>query len=53
MGEWSEYFDDFPKENPANYVGKKFDPRRQLRSVKLSKTLLDKLVMDSKSWTRR
>jgi hypothetical protein len=26
MGEWSEYFEDFPEENPANYVGGKFDP---------------------------
>jgi hypothetical protein len=27
MGEWSEYFEDFPEENPANYVAGKFDPR--------------------------
>ncbi len=27
MGEWSEYFEDFPEENPANYVGNRFDPR--------------------------
>ena len=27
MGEWSEYFDDFPEENPANYVGTQFDPK--------------------------
>ena len=26
MGEWSEYFEDFPEENPANYVGDCFDP---------------------------
>jgi len=26
MGEWSEYFEDFPEENPGNYVGGKFDP---------------------------
>ncbi len=26
MGEWSEYFEDFPEENPANYVGGRFDP---------------------------
>jgi hypothetical protein len=25
MGEWSEYFEDFPDENPANYVGNRFD----------------------------
>ena len=27
MGEWSEYFEDFPEENPANYVGSRFDPK--------------------------
>lgn len=27
MGEWSEYFEDFPEENPANYVGNCFDPK--------------------------
>jgi len=27
MGEWSEYFDDFPEENPANWVNGRFDPR--------------------------
>lgn len=27
MGEWSEYFEDFPEENPANYVGDRFDPK--------------------------
>lgn len=27
MGEWSEYFEDFPEENPANYVGNRFDPK--------------------------
>lgn len=26
MGEWSDYFEDFPEENQANYVGDKFDP---------------------------
>jgi hypothetical protein len=26
MGEWSEYFEDLPEENSANYVGEKFDP---------------------------
>lgn len=26
MGEWSEYFEDFPEENPANYIGERFDP---------------------------
>lgn len=27
MGEWSEYFEDFPEENPANYVNGRFNPR--------------------------
>lgn len=26
MGEWSEYFEDFPEEDPANYVDGRFDP---------------------------
>ncbi|OLF59863.1 hypothetical protein BTN33_08765 [Aeromonas veronii] len=27
MGEWSEYFEDFPEENPANYVNGRFYPQ--------------------------
>lgn len=27
MGEWTEYFEDFPDENQANYVGNRFDPK--------------------------
>lgn len=27
MGEWSDYFEDFPEENPTNYVGDTFDPK--------------------------
>ena len=26
MGEWSDYFEDFPEENPANYIDGKFNP---------------------------
>lgn len=26
MGEWSEYFEDFPEEDEANYVNGRFDP---------------------------
>lgn len=25
MGEWSDYFEDFPEENPANLYGGKFN----------------------------
>ena len=47
MGEWSDYFEDFPDENPANYVGDKFDPkgaaalRRQGASVSEAQAKLD------------
>jgi Na+-transporting methylmalonyl-CoA/oxaloacetate decarboxylase gamma subunit len=27
MGEWSEYFEDLPEENPANYVDGRFEPQ--------------------------
>ena len=26
MAEWPEYFEDHPEEDPANYVGNRFDP---------------------------
>ena len=26
MGDWSDYFEDFPEENPANYVESNFNP---------------------------
>lgn len=28
MGEWSEYFEDFPEQDPANYVGDEFAPAK-------------------------
>jgi hypothetical protein len=31
MGEWSEYFEDFPEENPANWVNGRFDPAAAAR----------------------
>lgn len=27
MGEWSDYFEDFPEENPANWVDGRFAPQ--------------------------
>jgi hypothetical protein len=27
MGDWSDYFEDFPEENPANYVNGRYDPQ--------------------------
>jgi hypothetical protein len=36
MGEFSEYFEDFPEENPGNYVNGNFDPQgaEALRAAK-------------------
>jgi hypothetical protein len=31
MGEWSEYFEDCPEANPANYAGDRFDPAAAAR----------------------
>lgn len=31
MGEWSDYFEDFPEENPANWVNGRFDPALRAR----------------------
>ena len=27
MNDWVDYFDNFPEENPANYVGSEFNPK--------------------------
>ena len=27
MGEWFDYFQDFPEENPANWINGRFDPQ--------------------------
>ncbi len=27
MGEWSQYFEDFPEEDPANWIDGRFDPK--------------------------
>lgn len=33
MGDWSEYFEDFPEENPANYDKRgRYDPNGRLRA---------------------
>ena len=47
MGEMSEYFEDVPEENPANYVGERFDPEGagQSRAVK-AKLVQDQANLD-------
>lgn len=33
MGEWSDYFEDFPEENPANYDKQgRYDPNGKIRT---------------------
>ncbi len=31
MGEWSDYFEDFPEENPGNWVNGQFNPQAASR----------------------
>jgi hypothetical protein len=52
MGEWSEYFEDFPEENPGNYVNGRFDPqgaellRKQQSVVNEKQAALNKEIAD-------
>lgn len=34
MGDWSDYFEDFPEENPANYVDGRFIPNGGAASIR-------------------
>jgi hypothetical protein len=36
MGEWSDYFEDYPEENPANYVDGNFNPQAAAQKAKLA-----------------
>ena len=44
MGEWSEHFEQFPEENPANYVNGRFDPKgaEALRAQQAAQALKQK-----------
>ena len=46
MGEWSEYFEDFPEENPANYVDGTFDPLRANAQREAQQKTAQKLKRD-------
>ncbi len=35
MGEWSDYFEDFPEENPGNYVNGVFAPLQAKQNQEL------------------
>jgi hypothetical protein len=51
MGEWSDYFEDFPEENQANYVNGRFDPagaarQRELQARQQAKTAHEQAELD-------
>ena len=45
MGEWSDYFEDFPEENPANYINGVFDPLKVQRE-EIQRVLDSKVAQD-------
>lgn len=48
MGEWSEYFEDYPEENPANYVDGRFNPAgAKARRAAESKLAQDQTQLDA------
>lgn len=56
MGEWSEYFEDCPEANPANYVGDRFAPAAaaRLRGQQEAKQLIQQKVReDSEALTMK
>lgn len=53
MGEWSDYFEDFPEENPANYANGRFDPElaktihQQEQKILDAKAEINKLLLNA------
>lgn len=52
MGEWSEFFEDFPEENPANYVGGRFDPEGAQRLAE-QESQRAKVAQDSRALQKK
>lgn len=57
MGDWSEYFEDFPEENPANYDKQgRYDPTGQLRAEEAKQSMalrrLDETLKQRRSQER-
>jgi hypothetical protein len=51
MGEWSDYFEDFPEENQANYLNGHFDPagaarQRELHALQNAKLAKEQAELD-------
>jgi len=47
MGEWSDYFEDHPEENPANQVDGRFDPEEAAHRRALAKGDLAAIVLQN------
>ena len=62
MGEWSEYFEDFPEENPANWVNGNFNPElaarigaqvnKQAENNNAANAKLNAMIVKAKSETK-
>jgi len=46
MGDWSEFFEDFPEEDPSNYIGNKFLPKGSAERVEQEKLIKLKVIPD-------
>jgi hypothetical protein len=46
MGEWSEYFEDFPEQNPGNDIDGKFDPAAANAQCELQQKAANRLKDD-------
>jgi len=49
MGEWSDYFEDFPEENSANYVESTFDPEGAERLRQQGAKVASNVVSDQRN----
>jgi Zn ribbon nucleic-acid-binding protein len=53
MGEWADYFEDFPEENPATYVGDRFNPelaetiRQEEQKILDAREEINKLLLNA------
>jgi hypothetical protein len=52
MGDWSEYFEDYPEENPANWVGGRYDPDAAA-SLRRSDEIKRQVALDSEVLQQR
>lgn len=41
MGDWSDYFEDYPEENPGNYIDGRYDPHGARLARDRQKAVLD------------